>query len=121
MFFAGFFGNPWASRLATVVLTIIATTSIVVTAVYVLRGLANPFTGCRYHSLVVSEEQWPRDLEVTARASDDGAVMALRHRDRPIHGVQFHPESILTDSGRQILRNFLAMGGGGCSPTCSKS
>ena len=75
----------------------------------VLRGLANPFTACRYHSLVVSEEQWPRDLEVTARAADDGAVMALRHRDRPIHGVQFHPESILTDSGQQILRNFLAI------------
>jgi anthranilate synthase/aminodeoxychorismate synthase-like glutamine amidotransferase len=78
----------------------------------VLRGLSNPFTACRYHSLVVSDEQWPGDLEVTARAADDGAVMALRHRDRPIHGVQFHPESILTDSGRLILRNFLAIGSG---------
>ncbi len=74
----------------------------------VLRGLGNPFTACRYHSLVVADEQWPEVLTVTARACDDGAVMALRHRDRPIHGVQFHPESILTESGRQILRNFLA-------------
>jgi anthranilate synthase/aminodeoxychorismate synthase-like glutamine amidotransferase len=78
----------------------------------VLRGLGNPFTACRYHSLVVSEQQWPETLTVTARAADDGAVMALRHRDRPIHGVQFHPESILTESGRQILRNFLAMEAG---------
>ncbi len=75
----------------------------------VLRGLVNPFTACRYHSLVVAEDRWPSDLVVGARACDDGAVMALRHRERPIHGVQFHPESILTESGRQILRNFLAM------------
>jgi anthranilate synthase/aminodeoxychorismate synthase-like glutamine amidotransferase len=73
----------------------------------VLRGLGNPFTACRYHSLVVADAQWPADLVVTARAVDDGAVMALRHRAWPIHGVQFHPESILTESGRQILRNFL--------------
>ncbi len=75
----------------------------------VLRGLGNPFTACRYHSLIVSDARWPDALAVTARAADDGAVMALRHRDRPIHGVQFHPESILTESGRQILRNFLTM------------
>ena len=75
----------------------------------VMRGLGNPLTACRYHSLVVADEQWPSDLAVAARACDDGAVMALRNRDRPIHGVQFHPESILTESGRQILRNFLAM------------
>jgi anthranilate synthase/aminodeoxychorismate synthase-like glutamine amidotransferase len=75
----------------------------------VMRGLGNPFTACRYHSLVVADEHWPAELRVTARACDDGAVMALRHRDRSIHGVQFHPESILTESGRQILRNFLAM------------
>ena len=75
----------------------------------VMRGLGSPFTACRYHSLVVADEQWPAQLAVTARACDDGAVMGLRHRDRPIHGVQFHPESILTESGRQILRNFLAM------------
>jgi anthranilate synthase/aminodeoxychorismate synthase-like glutamine amidotransferase len=75
----------------------------------VLRGVSSPFTACRYHSLVVSDEHWPADLAVTARAADDGAVMALRHRDRPIHGVQFHPESILTEWGRQILRNFMAL------------
>ena len=75
----------------------------------VLHGLGNPFTGCRSLSLVVSDQQWPEALIVTARASDDGAVMALRHKHRPIHGVQFHPESILTESGRQVLRNFLAM------------
>ncbi len=73
----------------------------------VLRGLPTPFTACRYHSLIVGDEGFPGALQVTARAADDGAVMALRHRDRPIHGVQFHPESILTDSGRQILRNFM--------------
>ncbi len=75
----------------------------------VLRGLGNPFTACRYHSLVVSDDQWPAELTVAARACDDGAVMALRHRQHPVHGVQFHPESILTESGRLILRNFLAM------------
>jgi len=75
----------------------------------VLRGLGNPFIACRYHSLVVADRQWPEGLAITARACDDGAVMALRHRERPIHGVQFHPESILTESGRQILRNFLAL------------
>ena len=58
----------------------------------VMRGLGNPFTACRYHSLVVADQDWPSELAVTARACDDGAVMALRHRERPIHGVQFHPE-----------------------------
>ncbi len=75
----------------------------------VLRGVANPFTACRYHSLVVADEGWPAELEVTARSADDGVVMGLRHREWPIHGVQFHPESVLTESGRLILRNFLAM------------
>ncbi len=75
----------------------------------VLRGLGNPFTACRYHSLVVDADSVPPVLAVTARAADDGAVMALRHRDHPIHGVQFHPEAILTESGRQVLRNFLGM------------
>jgi len=79
----------------------------------VLRGVANPFSACRYHSLVVSNEGWPADLEATARSADDGMVMALRHRGWPIHGVQFHPESMLTECGRQILRNFLAMRGSG--------
>jgi anthranilate synthase/aminodeoxychorismate synthase-like glutamine amidotransferase len=75
----------------------------------VMRGVGNPFTACRYHSLVVADQQWPSALVATARACDDGAVMALRHREWPVHGVQFHPESILTESGRQILRNFLTL------------
>ena len=66
----------------------------------------------RYHSLVVEEATWPTDLEIVARSEDDGVIMALRHREHPIHGVQFHPESILTGEGRAILRNFLDLPGG---------
>jgi anthranilate synthase/aminodeoxychorismate synthase-like glutamine amidotransferase len=76
-------------------------------------GLRGPFAAGRYHSLAVSEEGWPDDLEVAARAADDGVVMALRHRSRPVHGVQFHPESVLTGEGRHLLRNFLGFGPGG--------
>ncbi len=72
-------------------------------------GLAGPFQAGRYHSLIVSEEGWPADLEVAARAAEDGVVMALRHRAYPIHGVQFHPESVLTAEGRRILRAFLEL------------
>ncbi len=75
----------------------------------VFKGLASPFEAGRYHSLVVSEEGWPDDLEVAARTVDDGTVMAIRHRRLPVHGVQFHPESVLTREGRQILRAFLEM------------
>ncbi len=74
----------------------------------VFAGLGGPFLGCRYHSLVVAEAGLPRELEVAARAAGGEEVMGLRHRTRPIHGVQFHPESILTSPGRQILRNFMA-------------
>ena len=73
-------------------------------------GLRAPFDAGRYHSLAVSEEAWPDDLEVAARAADDGVVMALRHRVWPVEGVQFHPESVLTGEGRHLLRNFLAAG-----------
>ena len=73
-------------------------------------GLRAPFAAGRYHSLAVSEEAWPDDLEVAARAADDGVVMALRHRAWPVEGVQFHPESVLTGEGRHLLRNFLAAG-----------
>ncbi len=73
-------------------------------------GLREPFAAGRYHSLAVSEEAWPADLDVTARAADDGVVMALRHRAWPVEGVQFHPESVLTGEGRHLLRNFLAAG-----------
>jgi anthranilate synthase/aminodeoxychorismate synthase-like glutamine amidotransferase len=75
------------------------------------EGLRGPFAAGRYHSLAVSEVGWPNDLDVAARAADDGVVMGLRHRRLPIHGVQFHPESVLTGDGRHLLRNFLAMRG----------
>jgi anthranilate synthase/aminodeoxychorismate synthase-like glutamine amidotransferase len=75
----------------------------------VFAGITASFQASRYHSLVVGEEAWPRALEVTARAKEDGLVMGLRHREYPLHGVQFHPESILTQEGRRILRNFLEL------------
>ena len=78
----------------------------------VFAGVRQDFPAGRYHSLVVLEEGLPSDLDVSARSRDDGVVMGLRHRERPVHGVQFHPESILTDCGRQILRNFATMGRG---------
>jgi len=73
----------------------------------VFCGITGPFQASRYHSLVVAERAMPAALEITARTREDGVVMGLRHRERPIHGVQFHPESILTAEGRTILRNFL--------------
>ena len=72
-----------------------------------LAGLPEPFEATRYHSLVVAADSVPPVLEVTAR-TDDGVVMALRHRELPVEGVQFHPESILTHAGHQLLANFLA-------------
>jgi anthranilate synthase/aminodeoxychorismate synthase-like glutamine amidotransferase len=75
----------------------------------VFAGLASPFQAGRYHSLIVGERTLPAELEVTARTKDDGLVMGLRHRTMPIYGVQFHPESVLTNEGRRILRNFLEL------------
>jgi anthranilate synthase/aminodeoxychorismate synthase-like glutamine amidotransferase len=75
-------------------------------------GLTEPFSAGRYHSLMVADQAWPETLEVAARASDTGTVMGLRHREWPMHGVQFHPESVLTSEGRRILRNFLELGSG---------
>lgn len=75
----------------------------------VFAGLPGPFAAGRYHSLVVADAGLPAELEVTARATGDGAIMGLRHRALPIHGAQFHPESILTAAGVRLLRNFLAM------------
>ena len=75
----------------------------------VFNGITASFQASRYHSLVVAEAEWPGDLEITARAKEDGLVMGLRHRSWPLHGVQFHPESILTHEGRHILRNFLEL------------
>jgi len=73
----------------------------------IFRGLENPIVVGRYHSLVVREETVPGELEVCARDLQDGEVMAIRHRSWPLVGVQFHPESILTRSGLELLRNFL--------------
>jgi anthranilate synthase/aminodeoxychorismate synthase-like glutamine amidotransferase len=73
----------------------------------VFTGLPNPITATRYHSLVVERDSVPAALAVTAE-SEDGLVMGLRHRELPIEGVQFHPESILTESGHALLRNFLS-------------
>jgi len=76
----------------------------------IFAGLPNPIVGCRYHSLVVDEASLPDCLEVSAR-TDDGTVMALRHRELPLVGLQFHPESILTDSGYGLLAAFLRRAG----------
>ena len=73
----------------------------------VFAGIDGPFVAARYHSLVVADDRLPADLIVSARAREDHAIMGLRHRTRPVHGVQFHPESILTSEGRHILRNFV--------------
>ena len=72
----------------------------------VFRGLNGPFQATRYHSLVIDRSTAPAELEVGAE-TDDGLIMAIAHRDRPAYGVQFHPESIASEHGRQILRNFL--------------
>jgi anthranilate synthase component 2 len=74
----------------------------------VLEGLPSPFSAIRYHSLCAAEETLPDCLEVTAH-SDSGVVMALRHREYPVHGVQFHPESILSEHGKDVLSNFLRL------------
>ena len=73
----------------------------------VFTGLPNPFEAMRYHSLVVNEATLPECLEITAK-SDQGELMGLRHRELPIEGVQFHPESIMTPDGVRLLKNFLA-------------
>jgi anthranilate synthase/aminodeoxychorismate synthase-like glutamine amidotransferase len=73
----------------------------------VFEGINEPFEAGRYHSLVIGADSVPTDLEVAARTQDDGTIMAVRHRAYPVHGVQFHPESVLTGEGRKILRNFL--------------
>jgi anthranilate synthase/aminodeoxychorismate synthase-like glutamine amidotransferase len=75
----------------------------------VFQGLSDPFEAGRYHSLVISNTDVPADLEVSARTKEDGIIMGVRHRTHPVHGVQFHPESVLTGEGKQILRNFLEL------------
>ncbi|MEO1457711.1 MAG: gamma-glutamyl-gamma-aminobutyrate hydrolase family protein, partial [Pseudomonadota bacterium] len=76
----------------------------------VFEGLPQGFSATRYHSLTVAPETMPETLTVTAR-SQSGVVMGLAHRDRPLHGVQFHPESIASEHGHAMLRNFLAIAG----------
>ncbi len=73
----------------------------------VFEGLKNPLVATRYHSLIVEEASLPQSLEITARTSD-GMIMGLRHREHDVEGVQFHPESILTTTGHEMLRNFLS-------------
>lgn len=72
----------------------------------VFRGINGAFEATRYHSLTVDRATWPQDLEITAE-SEDGVVMGLMHRARPVHGVQFHPESIASEHGHRIIANFL--------------
>ncbi|MFT6864183.1 MAG: anthranilate synthase/aminodeoxychorismate synthase-like glutamine amidotransferase [Akkermansiaceae bacterium] len=74
----------------------------------VFKDLPNPFEATRYHSLIVKKETLPDCLEVTAW-TEDGVIMGLKHKELNVHGVQFHPESILTESGKQILQNFLEL------------
>ena len=74
------------------------------------KGLPNPFTATRYHSLAVDRATLPEDLEVTAW-TEDGEIMGFQHRTRPVFGVQFHPESIATEGGHQLLDNFLDLAG----------
>jgi anthranilate synthase/aminodeoxychorismate synthase-like glutamine amidotransferase len=78
----------------------------------IFAGVAQPFVAGRYHSLIVADPP-PEALEISAR-TDDGIIMGLRHREWPVHGVQFHPESVLTGEGMKILRNFLELP---CSPS----
>ena len=76
----------------------------------VLHSLPNPFTATRYHSLAVEEDTLPAELQVTGR-TPGGVVMALRHRDAPVEGVQFHPESVLTQGGHLLLASWLTQCG----------
>jgi len=76
----------------------------------IFKGLPNPFTATRYHSLSVRRETLPDVLEITAW-TDDGEVMGFQHKTRPLHGVQFHPESIATEGGHQLLLNFMDLAG----------
>ena len=80
----------------------------------IFRGLSSPMTATRYHSLIVAEDGLPNDLEVSAWTSDKDdtrVIMGLRHRKFPVEGVQFHPESVLTEEGKKLVKNFLQTGG----------
>ncbi len=75
----------------------------------IFAGIPSTMTCTRYHSLIVAEDGLPEVLEISARTSDDETIMGLRHRELPIEGVQFHPESVLTTHGKQIIKNFLKL------------
>jgi anthranilate synthase component 2 len=75
----------------------------------IFKGIPSAMTCTRYHSLIVAEDGFPEELEISARTADGETIMALRHRELPIEGVQFHPESVLTVHGKQIIKNFLKM------------
>jgi anthranilate synthase/aminodeoxychorismate synthase-like glutamine amidotransferase len=78
----------------------------------IFSGLRSPMTATRYHSLTVSEKGLPKELEISARTSDrngESVIMGLRHRRYPVEGVQFHPESVLTEDGKHLIRNFLSL------------
>jgi anthranilate synthase/aminodeoxychorismate synthase-like glutamine amidotransferase len=74
----------------------------------IFNGLPQDFTATRYHSLIVERDSLPAELEISAQ-TNDGLIMGLRHKQHPVEGVQFHPESILTDTGKTLLRNFLSL------------
>ncbi|HBC85533.1 MAG TPA: anthranilate/aminodeoxychorismate synthase component II [Lentisphaeria bacterium] len=76
----------------------------------IFKGIPDKFTATRYHSLVIDPKKVPEELEVTARTSD-GVIMAVQHKSLPVYGVQFHPESILTEHGHKLLKNFLKLAG----------
>lgn len=79
------------------------------------EGIPTPFTATRYHSLILDRASLPEELEITAW-TDEGEIMAIRHRELPVWGVQFHPEAVLTEHGHVLLNNFLALGRGGRAP-----
>ncbi len=81
-------------------------------------GLENPLTATRYHSLVIEKETLPACLEITATAADDQEIMGIRHRELPVWGIQFHPESILTTTGMDILNNFLRLAPASAGSDC---
>jgi len=76
---------------------------------FLFEGMKNPFSAIRYHSLVIDRETLPEVFEITAESEDDREIMGIRHREFPIFGVQFHPESILTEDGIKIIENFLKL------------
>ncbi|WP_457677832.1 anthranilate synthase component II [Thermovibrio sp.] len=76
---------------------------------FLFEGVKNPFSAIRYHSLVIERDSLPECFEITAESADDKEIMGIRHKEYPIYGVQFHPESILTEDGIKIIENFLRL------------